>query len=306
MPRVPTGRELTDDQRLAVYHRLLQLKTNGRVSQGQMKLLMHEFKVTQQTISRIWARGRDSAASTGCAKLSSRKKGRCGAPPKYATTDVRTIITSTPTADRSTFRSSTGVPKTSLWRLLQAKKLSRRTNLPWRVLDKTFMTLQKVKEESMKVQGDNVYKLPYLRKDVQEKAGVRELRPSCEPEVVAALEALESRLADEDLVDEMAELFNTSSDFAQVEKIVVSMTSGLWPYTLLKTDFMSQATSRDLAEFYSTKDYVPQGNRIDALNISKMYLDQVEHSEFYVVDPTLSVTDRDARLAEIKAHTTAI
>ncbi|RQM19161.1 hypothetical protein B5M09_014043 [Aphanomyces astaci] len=69
MQRVPTGRELTDDQRLAVYHRLLQLKTNGRVSQGQMKLLMHEFKVTQQTISRIWARGRDSAASTGCAKL---------------------------------------------------------------------------------------------------------------------------------------------------------------------------------------------------------------------------------------------
>ncbi|RHY93973.1 hypothetical protein DYB37_012081 [Aphanomyces astaci] len=194
-----------------------------------MKLLMHEFMVTQQTISRIWTRGRDSAASTGCAKVSSRKKGRCGAPPKYATTDVRTIITSTQTADRSTFRSmssSTGVPKTSLWRLLQAKKLSRRTNLPWRVLDKTFMTLQKVKEESMKVQGDNVYKLPYLRKDVQEKAGVRELRPSCDPEVascdpevascdpevascdpeVAVLEALESRLADEDLVDEMAEL----------------------------------------------------------------------------------------------------
>ncbi|RHY67224.1 hypothetical protein DYB34_013942, partial [Aphanomyces astaci] len=79
-------------------------------------------------------------------------------------------------------------------------------------------------------------------------------------------------------------------------------------YTLWKTDFLSQATSRDLAEFYSTKDYVPQGNRIDALNISKMYLelDQVEHSELYVVDPTLSETDREARLAEIKAHTTAI
>ncbi|RLO12812.1 hypothetical protein DYB28_011767, partial [Aphanomyces astaci] len=62
------------------------------------------------------------------------------------------------------------------------------------------------------------------------------------------------------------------------------------------------------AEFYSTKDYVPQGNRIDALNVSKMYLelDQVEHSELYVVDLTLSETDRDARLAEIKAHTTAI
>ncbi|RLO06662.1 hypothetical protein DYB28_012804 [Aphanomyces astaci] len=79
-------------------------------------------------------------------------------------------------------------------------------------------------------------------------------------------------------------------------------------YTLWKTDFLSQSTSRDLAEFYSTKDYVPQGNRTDALNIIKMYLelDQVEHSELYVVDPTLSETDRDARLAEIKAYTTAI
>ncbi|KAF0763397.1 hypothetical protein AaE_003197, partial [Aphanomyces astaci] len=79
-------------------------------------------------------------------------------------------------------------------------------------------------------------------------------------------------------------------------------------YTLWKTDFLSQATSRDLTEFYSTQDYVPQGNRIHALNISKMYLelDQVEHSELCVVDPTLSETDRDARLAEIKAHTTAI
>ncbi|RHZ10253.1 hypothetical protein DYB26_009288 [Aphanomyces astaci] len=61
-----------------------------------MKLLMHEFMVSQQTISRTWTHGRDFATSTGCAKVSSRKKGRCGAPPKYATTDVRTIITSTP------------------------------------------------------------------------------------------------------------------------------------------------------------------------------------------------------------------
>ncbi|RHZ31396.1 hypothetical protein DYB31_013638, partial [Aphanomyces astaci] len=53
-------------------------------------------------------------------------------------------------------------------------------------------------------------------------------------------------------------------------------------YALWKTEFLSQATSRDLAEFYSTQDYL------------------------YVVDPTLSETDRDARLAEIKAHTTAI
>ncbi|RQM30517.1 hypothetical protein B5M09_012896 [Aphanomyces astaci] len=79
-------------------------------------------------------------------------------------------------------------------------------------------------------------------------------------------------------------------------------------YTLWKTNFLSQATSSDLAELYSTPHYVPQGNRIDALNTSKMHLelDQVEHSEHYVVHRSLSETDRDARLAEIKAHTTAI
>ncbi|RHY99215.1 hypothetical protein DYB31_015703, partial [Aphanomyces astaci] len=78
-------------------------------------------------------------------------------------------------------------------------------------------------------------------------------------------------------------------------------------YTLWKMDFWSQATSHDISEFFSTKDYVPQGNGIDTLDISKMYLElaQVEHSELNVVDLTPSETDRDARLTEIKAHATA-
>ncbi|RHY71164.1 hypothetical protein DYB30_008495 [Aphanomyces astaci] len=73
-------------------------------------------------------------------------------------------------------------------------------------------------------------------------------------------------------------------------------------------DFLSQASSRYLAEFYSTPNHVQPGNRIDDLNINKMYLelDQVEHFNSYVVDPTLSDTDRDVRLAEIKPHTRVI
>ncbi|ETV64993.1 hypothetical protein H257_18202 [Aphanomyces astaci] len=38
------------------------------------------------------------------------------------------------------------------------------------VLDKTFMTLQKVMEEAFKLEGDNVYKLPHLKKDMQLKS----------------------------------------------------------------------------------------------------------------------------------------
>ncbi|ETV73394.1 hypothetical protein H257_11889 [Aphanomyces astaci] len=44
-------------------------------------------------------------------------------------------------------------------------------------------------------------------------------------------------------------------------------------YTVGKTDSLTQAMSRDLSEFYSTPDHVPQRNRIDALNISKTYLE---------------------------------
>ncbi|RQM19462.1 hypothetical protein B5M09_011255, partial [Aphanomyces astaci] len=63
-----------------------------------------------------------------------------------------------------------------------------------------------------------------------------------------------------------------------------------------------------LSLLYSTQDYAPQVNGNDALNLSKLFieLDQVEHCKPYVVDPTLSETDRDARFKEIKAHTTAI
>ncbi|ETV82011.1 hypothetical protein H257_05537 [Aphanomyces astaci] len=75
VPRATTGRELTDDQRSAIYRRLLQLKKDGRVDKGDMKKLMLEFNVSQQTVSRIWKRGCDAAAATGCAKVSSMKKG---------------------------------------------------------------------------------------------------------------------------------------------------------------------------------------------------------------------------------------
>ncbi|ETV71257.1 hypothetical protein H257_13395 [Aphanomyces astaci] len=66
-------------------------------------------------------------------------------------------------------------------------------------------------------------------------------------------------------------------------------------------DFLSQATSRYLAEFYSTQDYVHRGIHTDTHNISKIYLelDQVEYSELYAVDPTLLETNRHACLAEI-------
>ncbi|ETV73183.1 hypothetical protein H257_11995 [Aphanomyces astaci] len=61
-----------------------------------MKNLMQSFNISQQTISRIWRRGCETAASLGVAKFGSKKKGRCGRPRKYKDEDVQSAVTSAP------------------------------------------------------------------------------------------------------------------------------------------------------------------------------------------------------------------
>ncbi|RQM20378.1 hypothetical protein B5M09_005785, partial [Aphanomyces astaci] len=70
----------------------------------------------------------------------------------------------------------------------------------------------------------------------------------------------------------------------------------------------ASATTRDLAGFYIEPNHVPRGNRLEALKVSKTYLelDEIDNWEFYVVDISLSEYDRNLRLSEIKAHTAAI
>ncbi|ETV78807.1 hypothetical protein H257_07636 [Aphanomyces astaci] len=77
------------------------------------------------------------------------------------------------------------------------------SSLASQVWDKTFMTLQKVMEEAFKLEGDNIYKLPHLKKDLQLKSGTVALRPPCDEDVTLELDALESRLDDEHLVGEI-------------------------------------------------------------------------------------------------------
>ncbi|ETW09005.1 hypothetical protein H310_01476 [Aphanomyces invadans] len=107
-------------------------------------------------------------------------------------------------------------------------------NLKWAILDKTFMALQKVLEESMKMDSDNVYKLPHLKKDIQLKAGHHELRPSFDEEVLFAIDLMESRLQDEQRVDEIAldsidELVERLNDVAVVKHIIHLFVPGLYP-----------------------------------------------------------------------------
>ncbi|ETV69021.1 hypothetical protein H257_15174 [Aphanomyces astaci] len=66
-------------------------------------------------------------------------------------------------------------------------------DLDWKVLDKTFITLQKVLEEAFKFGGDNVYRLPHLKKDQAFKKARQVLRPNCEEDVCSALDAMDRR-----------------------------------------------------------------------------------------------------------------
>ncbi|KAF0685854.1 Aste57867_22306 [Aphanomyces stellatus] len=86
--------------------------------------------------------------------------------------------------------------------------------LDWRVLDKTFMTLQKVMEEAFKINGDNAYKLPHLKKDAAaKKIGPRSLA-YCDPDVCSAIDALNRRIDYEERVDSLVESFGTSLTMA--------------------------------------------------------------------------------------------
>ncbi|KAF0706650.1 hypothetical protein AaE_014008, partial [Aphanomyces astaci] len=85
-------------------------------------------------------------------------------------------------------------------------------DLDWKVLDKTFITLQKVMEEAFKFGGDNVYRLPHLKKDQAFKEARQVLRPNCDEDVCSALDAMDRRFEYEERVDALVDsLSNTLS-----------------------------------------------------------------------------------------------
>ncbi|KAF0717357.1 Aste57867_2337 [Aphanomyces stellatus] len=131
MPRVPTGRELTNTQRTSLYHSMIHLKANGRAAPGTMRELCLKFGITRQAASKIWIQGQKTKETHGCANIASQKAGNCGRPPKYTLEELEKAIKDVPPFARSTFRSlaaATGVPLATLWALLKKKKLQRRTS----------------------------------------------------------------------------------------------------------------------------------------------------------------------------------
>ncbi|RHY40530.1 hypothetical protein DYB34_008869 [Aphanomyces astaci] len=131
MRRATTKHDIPNDQRLSLYHELLQHKQNGRLPYGKGKELMQQYGLSKQTLSKIWKAGQESKARTGLANVANKKKGRCGRPRRRSIKDLEVAIKAVPAHLRLTLRSlavSSGIAPTTLWRLLQSKKLRRRTS----------------------------------------------------------------------------------------------------------------------------------------------------------------------------------
>ncbi|KAH9107205.1 hypothetical protein AeMF1_017394 [Aphanomyces euteiches] len=130
MPHATTNHDLPNDQRWSLYHDLLENKRNGRLPRGKAAELLKKYGISKQTLSKIWNRGQQSTLS-GRADVASLKKGRSGRPPKRSMAEIEAAVKSVQPHLRKTFAmlaASSGIPSTTLWRVLQTKKLQRRTS----------------------------------------------------------------------------------------------------------------------------------------------------------------------------------
>ncbi|ETV73527.1 hypothetical protein H257_11652 [Aphanomyces astaci] len=86
--------------------------------------------------------------------------------------------------------------------------------MDWKILDKTFMTLQNVMEEAFKANGDNVYALPHASKDKTRKTSGVIMQPSCHADVCAAIDAMQRRFDYEDRIESLVDSFDSSLSMA--------------------------------------------------------------------------------------------
>lgn len=64
-------RNLSDEERMAVYHELLQKSTRGKLEYGNLGTVPNKFGVHYRTVSRLWNRTQASETYLGTVK----KKG---------------------------------------------------------------------------------------------------------------------------------------------------------------------------------------------------------------------------------------
>ncbi|KAI3871129.1 hypothetical protein MKW98_015029 [Papaver atlanticum] len=75
------NKNLTNEQRLLVYHFLLKDSNKGRVKRGSMLRASQLFSISVITAKRIWKRGKDCWSRNVPIDVSSRKPTRSGGKP---------------------------------------------------------------------------------------------------------------------------------------------------------------------------------------------------------------------------------
>lgn len=108
-------RELTDSERAQVVLSLLQRSVEGVPRRGAIKEVAAKFRVTSQTVARVWKRAKVEEAKTGCLRADSRRHER-GWPMADLSAKLEKLHI-TPFAQRSTLRSASvacGVTRATL------------------------------------------------------------------------------------------------------------------------------------------------------------------------------------------------
>ncbi len=119
----PRERNLTDDERLALYACLLSKFVNSKLPYGSIKAAADEFNIHQGTVTRTWKRRLDANEDVGAmSAIRNRKKGRVGRPSIDAKI-VNDALVSIPARHRQTLRHASGA--TGFWVSILERVLKR-------------------------------------------------------------------------------------------------------------------------------------------------------------------------------------
>ncbi|KAI3878272.1 hypothetical protein MKW92_038108 [Papaver armeniacum] len=127
---VPTKnkKNLTNEQRLSIFHFLLKESNKGRVQKVSVPMAVELFSVSESTVKYIWKRGKDYKANNLPFDLSSRKPARVG--PKPRKVDLSKIM-EIPLRQRTIIRSiseALNMPKSTVHRQVKKGSIKKHMN----------------------------------------------------------------------------------------------------------------------------------------------------------------------------------
>ena len=125
-------KNLSNNQRNAIYDHLLEKTVNGKLPRGSMTSASTIFNVSRSTIYRIWKRGKSSrVSSTSNANVDSRIKANSGRRVKRTPSGLKNTIRELPLNKRRTIRlmaEASGIPRSTLHRAKKSGWIRRHTN----------------------------------------------------------------------------------------------------------------------------------------------------------------------------------